>query len=778
SSASAATVIIEDNDTIILPPEPPPPPPPEPPPTTPPIEPSQTVVPEISVAPTTASENSDLHFTLTLSEPTSLPVTVSYGTSDGTATMGQDYFAKSGMTSIQPGQTSATVRVILIDDNITETDELLTLKLDAPNNATLGTDAAQGAIIDDDITEVRLAAATASITEGEDAIFIASVSPALARDMKAPIAMTETGSFMQDNSPQWILVPAGKTAATLSIGTQDDDVSEPDGAITASLPTDMAPMTILIRSASVRVLDNDHDKDIGRNVNEMAMPYIAMAIADETSLAIRKRVQAAFADEQQSGLLVQGATPKQLFAKLVRRKPGRLAGEADTDANNIDVNKTDANNFTPFDSWQAEQKHREALWNHAAPEFNLGDFEFAMRTGDLGAQDASVEYAPTRQMALWGRGYHYNLSDVNTSLMKLGGKMSGAITGFDIGWPNFLAGLGLNMSDAELDFRQGDATGVHKTHVAGIRPYFGGQRPSGAHYWGMLGWDKGDIEVIADGDRNERYRRDVELQVLALGGQGPARSRHSVAGASSKVSYIAEGVFARMKETESVPGAKAVAANAGRIRLGIELDYVRPMTNGGKLSSKFELTARHDSGDALTGVGAELGGSLSVSMPDENLKLEISGRTLFAHVNMGVKEWGIAANLLWTARGDGSGLSLAFKPQWGATAKGSQQLWDGSLASHQSLEQAVGLNRGGVGGVGAGSAGLGYSLEVKYGIPVMNATETLVLFARNETENNGDNIGMGASLKIGDYLHIEYEAVMIRSNKIEHRPQIRYQRKH
>ncbi len=65
-------------------------------------------------------------------------VTVNYATSDGTATAGSDYTATSGTLTFNPGETSKTIQVTIIDDSIDESDETVTLTLSNPENATLG----------------------------------------------------------------------------------------------------------------------------------------------------------------------------------------------------------------------------------------------------------------------------------------------------------------------------------------------------------------------------------------------------------------------------------------------------------------------------------------------------------------------------------------------------------------------------------------------------------------------------------------------------------------
>src|SRR5207244_3305810 len=69
----------------------------------------------------------------------SVPVSVDYATSDGTATAGSDYTATSGTASFEPGQRTFTFTVPVLTDTIVEGDETVTLTLrNVSANAILG----------------------------------------------------------------------------------------------------------------------------------------------------------------------------------------------------------------------------------------------------------------------------------------------------------------------------------------------------------------------------------------------------------------------------------------------------------------------------------------------------------------------------------------------------------------------------------------------------------------------------------------------------------------
>ena len=77
-------------------------------------------------------------FTLNLSFSFCRPVTVSYATSDSSATAGQDYVAVSGTVTFPANTTSRTITVPVIGDLLDEYNELFKLQLSNPVNATVG----------------------------------------------------------------------------------------------------------------------------------------------------------------------------------------------------------------------------------------------------------------------------------------------------------------------------------------------------------------------------------------------------------------------------------------------------------------------------------------------------------------------------------------------------------------------------------------------------------------------------------------------------------------
>jgi hypothetical protein len=90
-------------------------------------------------------------FTVTLSASSNVPVTVQYMTADGTATFaGEDYTAKVGTLTFQPGQTSQTITISVKGDKTKEADETFFVNLFGVTNAQIADGQGKGTILNDD----------------------------------------------------------------------------------------------------------------------------------------------------------------------------------------------------------------------------------------------------------------------------------------------------------------------------------------------------------------------------------------------------------------------------------------------------------------------------------------------------------------------------------------------------------------------------------------------------------------------------------------------------
>ena len=109
--------------------------------------------PLIAVADASVQEaaGASLGFRVTLAPAPDGPVTVDWATVDGSAVAGADYTAASGTLSFAAGETGKTVSVAVLDDDIDEGSETLTLRLSNATGAVLDDAEAMGTIGNTDL---------------------------------------------------------------------------------------------------------------------------------------------------------------------------------------------------------------------------------------------------------------------------------------------------------------------------------------------------------------------------------------------------------------------------------------------------------------------------------------------------------------------------------------------------------------------------------------------------------------------------------------------------
>jgi uncharacterized repeat protein (TIGR01451 family) len=119
-------------------------------------------------------------FPVTLSCPADHPVTVGFTTTDGTAIAGADYLAVGGTLTFQPGETSKSVSVAVLGENLGEADEVFYLDLAGPAGGAVRYSRGTGTIVSDemgifaeDVTMVEPSAAGGNV-----AVRVRLVAPA------------------------------------------------------------------------------------------------------------------------------------------------------------------------------------------------------------------------------------------------------------------------------------------------------------------------------------------------------------------------------------------------------------------------------------------------------------------------------------------------------------------------------------------------------------------------------------------------------------------------
>ncbi len=218
---------------------------------------------------------------LSVQPPFSAATTVNYQVG-GSATPGEDFTALSG-TVLVSGST-ATIPVSILNDETEEDDETIVLTLTAAAGYTVGSQgSATIAITDDDTLPVVSVTAGDTVSEGEDATFTltATPAPATGNPVTVNLMLSARGEVISSgetgNRPVTI---DDSGTATVIISTEDDAVlQEEDGIVIARLQ-DGTGYVIHSNdsSASVTVRDNE--------LAWLSVPSLTVASGDSASYAV------------------------------------------------------------------------------------------------------------------------------------------------------------------------------------------------------------------------------------------------------------------------------------------------------------------------------------------------------------------------------------------------------------------------------------------------------------------------------------------------------------
>ena len=128
--------------------------------------------PAISISDLTVSEGNSgtvsVNFQITLSAPSSQPVTVTFTTGDGTAAGGTDYVSTSGTVTFNPGETSKTITVLVNGDTVVEGNETFFVDLTSATNGTIINSEGLGTILNDDIQRLSNISTRSRVLTGDN----------------------------------------------------------------------------------------------------------------------------------------------------------------------------------------------------------------------------------------------------------------------------------------------------------------------------------------------------------------------------------------------------------------------------------------------------------------------------------------------------------------------------------------------------------------------------------------------------------------------------------
>ena len=229
---------------------------------------------QFSAATYSVEENAGIAtITVTVSSPYPMYVTVDYNTVNGTAIAGTDYTATSGTLAFDPGETSATFEVSILDDSLDQADHDFNVVLSNPG-LPLGTPSeAVVTIVDNDPRpSVQLSAAAYTVDENAGTATITAT-------LSAPSAFTVTVGFTTIDGTAiagtdytaasgTLTFAPGQTTATITVTILDNAAFSGDRALDITLSDPVEAELGTPSTATLTIVEDDPSGSV------MYLPFI------------------------------------------------------------------------------------------------------------------------------------------------------------------------------------------------------------------------------------------------------------------------------------------------------------------------------------------------------------------------------------------------------------------------------------------------------------------------------------------------------------------------
>ena len=335
----------------------------------------------------------------------------------------------------------------------------------------------------------------------------------------------------------------------------------------------------------------------------------------------------------------------------------------------------------------------------------------------------------------------------------LDGTVTTATLGVDGIWESWITGLLLAYSEGDGSFSQVGVPGGDVTSsLTSVHPYVAYTLSDRVRLWGMVGYGSGALRLKPDDQR----AMDTDL-TMSMGAVGVRGSLLQPAQGGGFELALRSDVFWMVMDSAAADNLAATEADASRLRLVLEGSRPVALEGGGSFIPSLELGLRHDGGDAETGTGVEVGGSLRYDSAS-GLSIEASVRSLLSHEAQDYKEWGASGALRFDPGRRGRGFSASIVPTWGTASSDLSGLWDQAGSAGLTPTEAL-----------ASTAAGRLEAELGYGLAALRGRGLLTPYARVAlTEGTDQAWHIGTRLALAESLNFSLEASRRASGRRPH----------
>ena len=697
--------------------------------------------PTMSIADASGPESAgSLVFDVTLSAPSGLPIMADYATADGTAVAGEDYAATMGTLNIEPGGTTATVEVSIMDDDYYESaEETFHVHLSGAMYSTLDDGSAVGTIInEDDPPTLAVGDSTATESDGQ-MTFTITKSGNTRLDATVDWATSDgTATAGEDyaSSGSTVTFAPGSTSMSVTVAIMADDRYEGEENFTVTLSGPMMS-TLADASATGTITDDDAEAVVKRWLALFGRTVASHVVDAVGGRLTGEPVEASVAQLRLGGYEV-GATDAVWGGPSRLSMAGQRPGATGDPLFNPAVGGGLGGGFDPSFG-QAWGGASQGPWvgsrnNGFGNLLSRSSFHFSAAGSN-----------PGDSFALWGRGAMTSFSGDDGSLSHDGDVTTGTV-GVDFETGQTLFGIGMSHSQGDGEFSgstSGLAGGNLDSSLTLFHPYVRVNINECTSIWGLVGTGSGDL-TLTNGAGGAAIDTDIEMTMGAAGFRGPL-----TAGLGDFGLEVKSDVFLASMSADSAPGLDSVDAEASRARVALQGSNTTELEGGGLFTPTFEAGLRYDGGDAETGAGVEIGGGLRFADASRRVSLQLNARALLAHSESEYEEWGLGASVVVHPNASGQGVTFNVRTAWGEVASGVDAMWSRYDAAalvdrgERSLARRIGAR---------------YDAELGYGINAPGGRNVLVPYVAAGVSDIGTrDYRLGLRLRTDANMDLRFE---------------------
>ncbi len=167
-----------------------------------------------------------------------------------------------------PTSGSVTFTVPTDDDQVDEADGWIRVAINPGHSYTVSSTAGEATVTvaDNDVPEVSIAAGS-DITEGSNASFTLTASPAPSTDLDVTVSVTQSGDYGVATGSRTVTIPTGGSYI-IPVATGGDSLDEADGSVTVSVDRGTG-YTVSSTAGAATVAVADDDPPAGQDQNQV-----------------------------------------------------------------------------------------------------------------------------------------------------------------------------------------------------------------------------------------------------------------------------------------------------------------------------------------------------------------------------------------------------------------------------------------------------------------------------------------------------------------------------